>query len=158
MNGALTRLSNHSFRKQTNFPSLVYKFEILKGISRLRDEESLCLLCQGLVPRIMSLIHGSDVAPPDNYADFAAKVHKIAINLDINYGYQHVLGPTGMNNKSSPPRDQQTGSCVTYGRSGCAMEIDAMGPCCYNCGQFGHITNKCTKPKREKGTCFECRK
>ena len=38
------------------------------------------------------------------------------------------------------------------------MEIDAMGPCCYNCGQFGHITNKCMKPKQEKGTCFECGK
>ena len=38
------------------------------------------------------------------------------------------------------------------------MEIDAMGPCCYNCGQFGHITNKCTKPKQEKGTCLECGK
>ena len=33
-----------------------------------------------------------------------------------------------------------------------------MGPRCYNCGEFGHITNKCTKPKQEKGTCFECRK
>ena len=38
------------------------------------------------------------------------------------------------------------------------MEIDAMGPCCYNCGQFSHIANKCTKPKQEKGTCFECGK
>ena len=33
-----------------------------------------------------------------------------------------------------------------------------MGPCCYNCGQFGHIVNKCMKPKQEKGTCFECGK
>ena len=36
------------------------------------------------------------------------------------------------------------------------MEIDAMGPQCYNCGKFGHIANKCTSPKREKGTCFKC--
>ena len=47
---------------------------------------------------------------------------------------------------------------ITYGRSACAMEIDAMGPRCYNCGQFGRIANKCMKPKQEKGTCFECRK
>ena len=73
----------------------------------------------------MSLIYGSDVAPPDNYADFAAKVCKIALNLDINYGYQHT---SGTNNKSSPPWDQRTRSGVTYGRSGHAMEIDAMGP------------------------------
>ena len=38
------------------------------------------------------------------------------------------------------------------------MEIDAMGPHCYNCGQFGHITNKYMKPKQEKGTCFKCGK
>ena len=36
------------------------------------------------------------------------------------------------------------------------MEIDAMGPHCYNCGKFGHIANQCTSPKREKATCFEC--
>ena len=54
----------------------------------------------------MSLIYGSDVAPPDNYANFAAKVRKIALNLDINYGYQHASGSTGTNNKSSPPWDQ----------------------------------------------------
>ena len=54
----------------------------------------------------MSLIYGLDIAPPDNYADFAAKVRKIALNLDINYGYQHASGSTGMNNKLSPPRDQ----------------------------------------------------
>ena len=36
----------------------------------------------------MSLIYGSDVAPPDNYTDFVTKVQKIALNLDINYGYQ----------------------------------------------------------------------
>ena len=58
------------------------KFEILKRISGLRDEESLYLLCQGLAPQIMSLIYGSDVAPPDNYANFAAKVCKIALNLE----------------------------------------------------------------------------
>ena len=39
------------------------KFEILKGISGLRDEELLYLLRRGLAPRIMSLIYGSDVAP-----------------------------------------------------------------------------------------------
>ena len=38
------------------------------------------------------------------------------------------------------------------------MEIDTMGPHCYNCEQFVHITNKCMKPKQEKGTCFECGK
>ena len=38
------------------------------------------------------------------------------------------------------------------------MEIDAMGSHCHNCRQFGHITNKCTKLKQEKGTCFECGK
>ena len=52
------------------------KFKILKGISRLRDEESLYLLHQGLAPRIMSLIYGSDIAPPDNYADFVTKVQR----------------------------------------------------------------------------------
>ena len=82
------------------------KFKILKGISRLRDEESLYLLCQGLAPRIMSLIYGSDVAPPDNYTDFAAKVRKITLNLDINYGYQHASVSTGTNNKLSLPQDQ----------------------------------------------------
>ena len=81
------------------------KFETLKGISGLREEESLYLLCRGLVPQIMTLIYGSDVAPPDNYTDFATKVRKIALKLEINYGYQHVLGSTGTNNRSSPPWD-----------------------------------------------------
>ena len=68
------------------------KFKILKGISGLKDEESLYLLCRGLTPHIMSLIYGSNVAPPDNYKDFITKVRKIALNLDINYGYQHASG------------------------------------------------------------------
>ena len=41
-------------------------------------------------------------------------------------------------------------------QDGRAMEIDAMGPRCYNCGKFGHIANKCISPKQEKGTCFKC--
>ena len=96
----------HSFTQgKMSAQAFLDKFEILKGISGLRDEELLYLLYQGLVPQIMSLIYGSDVAPPDNYADFAAKVQKIALNLDINYGYQHVSGPTGTNNRSPPPQD-----------------------------------------------------
>ena len=118
----------------------------------MRDEESPYLLSRGL----LSLIYGSDVAPPDNYKDFVTKVRKIALNLDINYGYQHASGSSGTNNRSPPPQDRRTGTGVTYGGSGRAMEIDAMGPQCYNCGKFGHIANKCTSPKREKGTCFEC--
>ena len=97
----------HSFTQgKMSAQAFLDKFEILKGISGLRDEELLYLSHQGLTPRIMSLIYGSNVAPPDNYANFAAKVCKIALNLDINYGYQHVSGSTGTNNKSSLPRDQ----------------------------------------------------
>ena len=76
----------------------------------------------------MSLIYGTNVAPPDNYTDFVTKVQKIVLNLDINYGYWHVSGSSGTNNRSPPPQDRQTGTGVTYGGSGCAMEIDALGP------------------------------
>lgn len=27
---------------------------------------------------------------------------------------------------------------------------------CYNCNQYRHVANKCAKPKRASGTCFEC--
>ena len=57
----------HSFTQgKMSAQAFLNKFELLKGISGLRDEESLYLLCQGLAPRIMSLIYGSDIAPPDN--------------------------------------------------------------------------------------------
>ncbi|SRR6266550_478811 len=29
---------------------------------------------------------------------------------------------------------------------------------CYNCGQLGHVSKKCSKPQQEKGTCYECGK
>ena len=29
---------------------------------------------------------------------------------------------------------------------------------CFNCGEFGHLSNKCTKPKRERDACFKCGK
>ena len=65
----------HSFTQgKMSAQVFLNKFEILKGISGLRDEESLYLLCRGLTPCIMSLIYGSDAAPPDNYNDFVTKV------------------------------------------------------------------------------------
>ncbi|GJQ76241.1 hypothetical protein Trydic_g1978 [Trypoxylus dichotomus] len=27
---------------------------------------------------------------------------------------------------------------------------------CFNCNQEGHISNKCLRPKRDRGSCFEC--
>jgi len=27
---------------------------------------------------------------------------------------------------------------------------------CYNCSEFGHVSSECTKPEREKGSCFRC--
>ena len=97
----------HSFTQgKMSAQTFLDKFEILKGISRLKDEESLYLLCQGLTPHIMSLIYGSNVAPPDNYKDFVTKFQKITLNLDINYGYQHASGSSGTNNRSPPPQDR----------------------------------------------------
>ena len=77
----------HSFTQgKMSAQAFLDKFKILKGISGLRDEESLYLLHQGLAPQIMSLIYGSDV-------------------VDINYRYRHESGLTGTNNRSSPPQD-----------------------------------------------------
>ncbi|GJQ88212.1 hypothetical protein Trydic_g13204 [Trypoxylus dichotomus] len=27
---------------------------------------------------------------------------------------------------------------------------------CFNCNQKGHISNRCQRPKRDRGSCFEC--
>ena len=58
----------HSFTQgKMSAQAFLNKFEILKGISRLKDIELLYLLRRGLTPCIMSLIYGSDVASPYNY-------------------------------------------------------------------------------------------
>jgi len=56
------------------------------------------------------------------------------------------------------PQPQQSGSQgvgKTYGGRGQPMEIDRQrqgGPArCWNCGQIGHYSNKCTKPRRTLG-------
>lgn len=38
------------------------------------------------------------------------------------------------------------------------QEIGEQKPRCYNCGEVGHISTKCAKPKREKGACYTCGK
>ena len=55
----------------------------------------------------MSLIYGSDTAPPDNYIDFVTKVQKVALNLDINCGYQHASGSSGTSNRLRIVRPEQ---------------------------------------------------
>jgi len=64
---------------------------------------------------------------------------------------------------TSTPKEQQiprtaTFTCTTGTRQTTAPSSNAGGPVkiCFNCGSKSHIALSCTKPRIEKGTCYQC--
>lgn len=49
-----------------------------------------------------------------------------------------------------------TPSTSMAGRKPSGSKDSAKGPRCFNCSDFGHLSAKCTEPKRPLGGCFNC--
>ena len=93
----------HSFMQgRMSAQAFLDKFKILKGIGRLREER----VTLPVMLRTHSMNHEFDLWIQCHTSwqlyQLCYKVQKIALNLDINYGYQHASGSTGTNNKSPP--------------------------------------------------------